>query len=293
VAACAAAGDEVIGLSRADADLTDAAAARRVVAEAAPEVVYHLAALASVAASWERPGDVLEVNLTTTLNVLEAVREGAPGARVVLAGSGEVYGPPARLPVDETAPLRPQNPYAASKAAAELLGSMYADAHGLGVIRARAFNHVGPGQSPTYVVASLTRQVAEGLLAEADPVRVVSGAPDTRRDFTDVRDVVDAYRLLADRAEPGVYNVCSGSAVSVAEILEALGRVTGRAIDHAVDPSLLREHDVMEVRGSHERLTAATGWQPRIPLERTLADTVEWWKTALSTQPRARGNPRL
>jgi GDP-4-dehydro-6-deoxy-D-mannose reductase len=251
------------------------------VSEAVPEVVYHLAALASVAASWERPGDVLGINLSATLNVLEAVREGAPGARVVLAGSGEVYGSPARLPVDETAPLRPQNPYAASKAAADLLGGMYADAHGLDVIRARAFNHAGPGQAPTYVVASLTRQVAEGLLADASPVRVVSGAPQARRDFTDVRDVVGAYRVLAEQAEPGVYNVCSGRAVSVAEILDRLGRVSGREIDHAIDPALLRDHDVMEIRGSHERITAATGWEPRIPLDQTLADTVAWWKQRL------------
>ena len=138
-----------------------------------------------------------------TLNVLEAARAEAPEATVVAVGSGEVYGPPARLPVDETAPLRPQNPYAVSKASADLLAGFHADAHGQRVIRARAFNHAGPGQAPTYAIASFAQQVARALDAGEDPVRIVTGNPDTRRDYTDVRDVVRAYRLLAARAEPG------------------------------------------------------------------------------------------
>ena len=142
------------------------------------------------------------------LNVLEAVRAEAPDATLVAVASGEVYGTPERLPVDETAPLRPQNPYAVSKAATDLLAGMYADAHGLRVIRARAFNHAGPGQEPTYAIASFARQAAQGAQ------RIVTGNPDTRRDYTDVRDVVRAYRLLAERADPGVYNVCSGRTAS-------------------------------------------------------------------------------
>src|SRR5439155_11348545 len=146
-------------------DLADADAARAAVRDAAPAVVFHLAALASVARSWERPGEVVWANLATTLNLLEAVRLEAPGARVVAVGSGEAYGTPERLPVSEDAPLRPQNPYAVSKAAADLLAGMYADARGLAVVRTRSFNHAGPGQSETYVVGSLTRQVAAGLAA--------------------------------------------------------------------------------------------------------------------------------
>ena len=202
----------------------------------------------------------------------------APEAVVVLVSSGEVYGPPASLPVDEDAPLRPQNPYAVSKAAADLLGGFSADPHGLRVLRARAFNHAGPGQPPTYAIAAFARQVAAGLEAGEDPVRVVTGNPDAQRDYTDVRDVVRAYRLLAERGEPGLYNVCSGRPASAAELLVALGRATGAEIDHQVDPKLQRAHEVMEVRGSAERLRQATGWEPQIPLEQTLADTVEWWR---------------
>ena len=258
-------------------DLTDAQAAREAVRDSAPEVVFHLAALASVPESWERPGEVMAANLLTALNVLEAVRAEAPAARVLVVGSGEAYGAPGRLPVDEDAQLRPQNPYAVSKAAADLLAAMYEDAHELAVVRTRSFNHAGPGQSERYVVGSLTRQVAAGLAAGQRPVRVVSGNPDTRRDFTDVRDVVRAYRLLAERAPPGPYNVCSGRTASVHDLLGALREATGAEIDHVVDAALVREHEVPEIRGSHERLTAATGWSPEIPLEQTLADAVQWW----------------
>ena len=189
-----------------------------------------------------------------TLNVLEAVRAEAPEATVVAVGSGEVYGPPARLPVDETAPLRPQNPYAVSKASADLLAGFYADAHGLRVIRARAFNHAGPGQAPTYAIASFAQQVARALDAGEDPVRIVTGNPDTRRDYTDVRDVVRAYRLLAARAEPGIYNVCSGRTASTTELIAALAAAAGVRLEHEVDPALLRPHEVMELRGSYDAL---------------------------------------
>jgi GDP-4-dehydro-6-deoxy-D-mannose reductase len=240
--------------------------------------VFHLAALAHVGRSWGDPATTLEQNQAITLNVLEAVRAEAPGAVVVAISSGEVYGPPSSLPVDETAELRPQNPYAVSKAAGDLLGGFYADAHGLRVIRARAFNHAGPGQPPLYALASFTRQVAAGLEAGADPIRLVTGNPDARRDYTDVRDVVRAYRLLADAGEPGVFNVCSGRSASPGELLAPLARIAGARIDHSVDPALVRAHEVMEVRGSAERLRAATGWEPEIPLESTLADTVAWWR---------------
>jgi len=251
------------------------------VGDAAPDVVVHLAAQAHVGRSWREPEATLRDNQAMALHVLDAVRERAPEAVVVLVGSGEVYGPPATLPVDEAAPLRPQNPYAVSKAAVDLLGGLYADAYGLRVLRPRPFNHVGPGQPPTYAVASFARQVADGLEQGRSPIRVVTGNPDARRDYTDVRDVVRAYRLLAARARPGVFNVCSGRPASAREVLAALAEVTGTRIEHVVDPALVRPHEVMEVRGTFERLRAATGWEPAIPFARTLADTVAWWREEL------------
>ncbi|MEA2310627.1 MAG: GDP-4-dehydro-6-deoxy-D-mannose reductase [Solirubrobacteraceae bacterium] len=280
--ACAAAGDDVTDASRASGvDLLDPAAARDAVEAARPEAVYHLAALAHVGASWGDPGAFLRENVTLALNVLEAVRAAAPDATVVAVGSGEVYGPPASLPVTEEAPLRPQNPYAVSKASADLLAGFYADGHGLRVIRARPFNHAGPGQEPIYAIASFARQAAVAAEAGEDPIRIVTGNPDTRRDYTDVRDVVRAYRLLAERGEPGIYNVCSGRTASARELIAMLAEAAGAGLDHVVDPALVRGHEVEEVRGDPGRLRAAAGWEPEIPLERTLADTVAWWRSEL------------
>jgi GDP-4-dehydro-6-deoxy-D-mannose reductase len=271
----------VFDLSRSSGlgvDLLDPEMVHAAVRDARPDVVHHLAARAHVGESWREPEAYLRDNAAMTLHLLEAVRDEAPEASVVVVGSSELYGPPASLPVDETAPLRPQNPYAVSKAGADLLAGFFADAHGLRIVRARAFNHAGPGQEPIYAIASFARQIAAGLEAGEDPIRVVTGNPDARRDYTDVRDVVRAYRDLAERAEPGVYNICSGRPASAAELLQGLAQVTGARVDHQVDEKLIRAHEVMEVRGSYERLREATGWEPGIPLETTLSDTVAWWR---------------
>jgi GDP-4-dehydro-6-deoxy-D-mannose reductase len=282
VHACRAAGDEVLTAERASGvDLLDAASARAAVAGAAPEVVYHLAARAHVGQSWEDPAGTVQDNVAMTANVLEAVRAAAPEAVVVAISSSEVYGPPDRLPIDERELLRPQNPYAVSKASSDLLAGFYADAHGLRVVRARAFNHSGPGQEPTYAIASFARQAAVAAESGAPVLRIVTGNPDTRRDYTDVRDVVRAYRLLAEQGEPGVFNVCSGVSRSARELLAGLAEAAGMELEHVVDESLVRPNEVMELLGSADALRAATGWEPEIPIERTLADTVAWWRAAL------------
>jgi len=279
VAACEAGGDEVVAAPPgSSADLRDPAVARGLVASARPDVVYHLAARAHVGQSWEDPIGTLNDNLAMTAAVLEAVRSDAPDAVVISVGSGEEYGPPETVPTTEAHPLRPQNPYAVSKASAGLLARFYADGHGLRVVHARAFNHAGPGQEPIYAIASFARQFAAALDAGDDPVVIVTGSPDTRRDFTDVRDVVQAYRALAARGEPGVFNVCSGVTRSARELLAALAEVAGVAVEHRVDPAKVRAHEVFEIRGANDALQAATGWAPVIPLETTLRDTLAWWR---------------
>ena len=262
----------------AGVDLLDAEAVSRAVADAAPDVVYHLAALAHVGRSWEEPEATLSRNQAMALHVLEAVRRHAPGAVVVAVSSGEVYGPPVALPVGEDAPLRPQNPYAVSKAASDLLAGQYADAHGLRIVRPRSFNHSGPGQPPLYAIASFARQVAAGLEAGDDPIRVVTGNPEARRDYTDVRAVARAYRLLAEAGATGGVNVCSGGSRSARELVAALAGLAGTGIDQVVDPALVRAHEVMDVRGDATRLRELTGWEPALPIERTLADSVAWWR---------------
>ncbi|MGI8801393.1 MAG: GDP-mannose 4,6-dehydratase [Solirubrobacteraceae bacterium] len=268
------------------ADLDDAVATARVVRTARPDRVFHLAAQASVGASWKAPGETIAGNIRTSLNLLEAVRREAPEARVLVSCSGEQYGPvpTERLPVVESEPLRPQNPYAVSKAAVDVLAGFYADAHGLQIARTRAFNHCGPGQGDIYVVAAFAHQIAAAEAAGQSRLNVKTGDLRPRRDFTDVRDIVRAYWLATGPAYPGAYNVCSGRSTPIADILAMLGGHSTLEIDRQTDPERFRKHEVMNVRGSHQKLTEATGWQPEIPLERTLGDTLDWWRARVATR---------
>jgi GDP-4-dehydro-6-deoxy-D-mannose reductase len=274
-------GDGVRAPSSAELDLCDGAALRSAIAELRPATVFHLAAFSSPSESWERPELGLLTNLQMTLNLLEAVRREAPGATVVLVGSGQVYGEPERLPINEDAPLAPGNPYAVGKAASDMLGRQYAEAHRMRVVRLRPFNHAGPGQRDEYVVSSLARQVAAGEASGATEITLRTGNPESRRDFTDVRDVVRAYALAAE-LEGGAFNVCSGRSASVAELVATVARHARIPVVHEVDPALLRDHDARDMCGSHAALTAATGWKPEIPLDRTMSDTLEWWRERLA-----------
>ncbi len=291
---CAAAGDEVIGLSRSGevpdgagegrvVDLGDAQATRAAVRAVEPDVIYHLAALSSVGRSWQDPARTVQANVASATNMLEAIRLDAPRARVVWVSSCEVYGVPATLPVAEDAPVQPANPYAVSKCTGDLLAGVYADAHALDIVRARPFNHAGPGQLAIFIVSSVAHQAAEARLRGERRVRVVTGNPETRRDFTDVRDVTRAYRLLATSAEPGIYNVSSGRSVSAAEQVELLAELLGPlTVEQVTDPARVRAHEVMDLRGANDRITAATGWRPMIQLRQTMLDTVQWWERELS-----------
>jgi len=251
----------------------------------APTIVYHLAALSSVGRSWEAPAETLRANVGTAVNLLEALRCEAPGARVIWISSCEVYGDPQVLPTPEEAPLCPANPYAVSKASGELLADVYSRSYGLDIVRVRPFSHSGPGQRPIFIRASLARQAAEGRRAGASRLRIVTGNGETRRDFTDVRDVVRAYRLLAKLAPRSVYNVSSGVSVSGAEQVALLAAlVAPMQVEHVVDPARVRANEVMDLRGDHSRLTAATGWEPQIPLRQTMADAIAWWEGELARE---------
>lgn len=299
-ALCAQRDEEIFGVGRGErpgiaglagyerVDLGDGAALRAVLARLRPDRVFHLAAEASVARSWEAPAEVVTANVRSTLNLLEAVRAEAPEARVLVACSGEEYGPPRRLPVDEDHPLSPRNPYAASKAMADVLAGSYADAHGLCVVRTRAFNHTGPGQSDTYVVSSFARQIAEAEAGGGERALLDTGNLDVRRDFSDVRDVVRAYRLALEHGEPGVFNVCSGRATPVSDILTGLAAHSSLKVERRLDPSRLRENEVPEIAGSHQKLTEATGWQPEIALSDTLRDVLDWWRARVAAGVSAR-----
>jgi len=276
----AADGRSPVAPPRRELDLLDAEAVREALRELRPSAVFHLAAFSSPRRSWERPHEAVLDNLRMTLNLLEGARAEAPQTALVLVGSGQVYGAPATLPLTESAALAPGNPYGASKAACDMLGRQYAESYGMKVVRLRPFNHAGPGQSDEYVLATLARQVAESERAGAQHAVLRTGDASVARDFTDVRDVVSAYAMAAD-AEPGTYNVCSGRATRIEELIECLAVEARVYVSHEVDPKRLRPQEVREVRGSHERLTAATGWRPEIPLEQTVRDTLDWWRERL------------
>jgi GDP-4-dehydro-6-deoxy-D-mannose reductase len=270
-------GDEVVGIDH-EVNVTDGAAVRQAVTAASPDAIYHLAARAHVGDSWGDPGEVLQVNAVGTLNVLEAARACTTPPRVLLTSSAEVYGAVEedQLPLTEATGLAPMTPYAASKVAAEYLGVQAHLAYGLPVIRVRPFNHVGPGQAPGFVVAALAARIVEAHRVGASSIAV--GNLDARRDLTDVRDVVRAYRLLIERGMPGeVYNVCSGRDVAISHVAERLLRLAGTSLRLVPDPSLMRPVDVRVVRGDPRKLHDATGWKPELDLDTTLRDVLAQW----------------
>lgn len=275
-------GDECV-LAGPEVEITDPDVINAAVADAAPDVIYHLAALASVADSWRDPATTFEVNATGTLRVLEAARRCSIPPTVLLVCSAEVYGTvdPDQLPLTEDAALRPSTPYAASKVAAEFLGLQAFLSYALPVIRVRAFNHIGPGQASSFVVSDLARRVATLEAEGGGALRV--GNTSTRRDFTDVRDVVRAYRLLVERGRPGdVYNVCSGRDVAIQQLVDRLVELSTVKFQVEVDPDLIRPVDIPVLRGDSSRLRAVTGWSPQIPLDRTLVEILDEQRRALS-----------
>jgi GDP-4-dehydro-6-deoxy-D-mannose reductase len=279
-----ASGDAVLGLDRHGPDsfdVTDPEAVHERFAAGAPEVVYHLAALSHVGESWKSPAASFRVNAEGTLNVLRVCTDLAV-PRVVIVLSSEEYGrvDEADLPLTEESPLRPVTPYGAAKVAADFLALQAFLGDGLGVIRVRPFSHTGPGQSSRFVVPALAARIARAERDGIDEIPV--GSLDAVRDLTDVRDVVRAYRLVAQDGVPGeVYNVCSGTGVSIQEIAGHLLARATRPIRLVADPGLMRPVDVPRLVGSNARLRAATGWAPGIPLDQTLADVLQSARDAL------------
>jgi len=275
-------GDQVVSVD-IEVDVADPDSIGAAVAAARPEAIYHLAAISNVGESWEFPAEVLRVNVLGTASVLSAAREQPEPPVVLVVSSAEVYGAvgPDELPIDETAPLRPLSPYAASKAAAEQLALQAWRGYGQPVIVVRPFNHVGPGQAPTFAVSALAKRIVEAQRTGASSVAV--GTLTARRDFTDVRDVVRAYRSLVVEGTTGeTYNVCSGHDVAVSEVAQRLRALAGADVELVTDPSLVRAVDLPVLRGDYQRLAHDTGWKPEIPLDDTLADVLAFWRDRVS-----------
>ncbi|CAI8318565.1 MAG: GDP-6-deoxy-D-mannose reductase [Acidimicrobiaceae bacterium] len=282
-------GDEVSGtdISSGGPDLLDLKGFTELFERIEPEVVFHLAGQADVAASWEDPYKTFKSNVEGTINVLTAARE-SNVQKIITVTSADVYGSvnPQELPITEDEALKPVSPYAVSKAAAELFSLQAHDGYGQHVIRARAFNHIGPGQSKNFVSAAIACRVAKNELSGEKVVKI--GNLEAKRDFTDVRDVVAAYRLLSLSGENGeVYNVCSGSAVSVQEIAERIIGMAKYKMTLEVDERLFRPVEIPELFGDFSKLAKTTQWAPIYPLEETLRDLIEYWRAQVLIEQKA------
>jgi GDP-4-dehydro-6-deoxy-D-mannose reductase len=273
-------GDEVVQIDR-EVEITDPAALLAAVADAAPDAIYHLAALTHVGQSWDEPLRVLDVNVLGTAALLGAARQCGTDPRVLVTSSAEVYGTvtdPQQLPLTEASPTAPLTPYAASKLAAEALCTQAWLGHDQPVVVVRPFNHIGPGQSPNFAVSALSKRIVDAERSGSGEIPV--GNLSARRDFTDVRDVVRSYRMLIESGEPGTaYNVCSGVDVSIQEIADRLLAAAGSSVHLVPDPSLMRPVEVPVLRGDPARLQRATGWAPELTLDQTLADVLAHWRS--------------
>jgi GDP-4-dehydro-6-deoxy-D-mannose reductase len=264
-----------------ECDLRDSTSVRDALETVRPEWIFHLAAQSFVPTSWNAPHESISTNTLGQLNLFEAVRRIGIRPRIQIACSSEEYGlvHEDELPIKETNPLRPLSPYAVSKVAQDLMGYQYHQSYGMDVVRTRGFNHEGPRRPPVFVASDFAWQIAQVEKGRRDPVMYV-GNLDARRDFTDVRDMVHGYWLALERGAPGeVYNLCSGRAYSIRQVLDLLLGMTEAKIEVRSDPARLRPSDVPVLLGDATRFHDATGWSPRIPFEQTLRDTLDFWRT--------------
>ena len=266
------------------ADILDAPRFGAIVREVRPDRVIHLAGQAFVPTAVQNPAATIGTNVMGTVSILEAVRalseQGLAHPALLIVSSGEIYGrvPPENQPITEAQALTPGNPYASSKAAVDLLAQSYRRTYRLNVTVARPFNHAGPRQSPTFVCSEFGQRFAEIAGGAAPPILKV-GDMDSRRDFTDVRDVVRAYWMLFDRTgEESVFNICSGRSHAIGEIIELFCEISGIRPEVVTDAVKLRPYGAATLVGSSARLRQATGWVPVIPFRQTLEDVFGYWQ---------------
>ena len=270
-------------------DLSDAEGITRLLKYERPDLIVHLAAQSNVPASWKDPWATYETNVRAQLNLFQGVIETKLAPRMLIVSSNEVYGRPAspdELPFREEHPLRPVNPYAVSKATQDLMALQYHLSHQLDVVVARPFNHIGPGQNVRFVAADFAQKIASIEAGLSEPVLHL-GNMAAERDFTDVRDVARAYLALIQKADGGqVYNVCSGQPRSVQSLLDIMLSLSTAKIEQRTDPSKFRVADTPISFGDASRIRQATGWEPRIPFEQTVADILNYWREKVKAEVR-------
>ncbi|UCC77128.1 MAG: GDP-mannose 4,6-dehydratase [Anaerolineales bacterium] len=263
--------------------LMDLPALQDLFAAEQPDYVFHLAAQAFVPSSWKDPWTTLENNIRGQLNVLLAAVAMERVPRILVVGSADEYGIvfPEELPISETNPLRPNSPYAVSKVAQDMMGYQYYASHKLPVVRVRPFNHIGPGQSPAFVTADFAKQIAEVEAGLREPVMRV-GNLEARRDFSDVRDIIRGYYLALSEGEPGeVYNLGAERSYSIRQVLDGLLALSETRVTVEQDPTRLRPSDVPEILADCAKFRSRTGWRAEIPLERSLKDILDYWRSRI------------
>jgi GDP-4-dehydro-6-deoxy-D-mannose reductase len=271
---------EETGIALHRVDLRETAQVFELLDDIRPDYIFHLAALASVGRAWQIPWETIANNVRAQLNIFQAIVALDVKPRVLVVGSSEEYGlvGEAENPISEQTPLRPDNPYSVSKITQDMMGLQYFYSHQIPVVRVRPFNHIGPGQHLQFVVPDFASQIAKAEAGLIDPVMYV-GNLDARRDFTDVRDVVRAYHLAAMQGTPGeVYNIGTGAAHSVRELLDTLLSLSTVSIDVKPDPNRMRPSDVPLSVCDASKLRRDTGWQPEITFEQSLADVLDEWR---------------
>jgi GDP-4-dehydro-6-deoxy-D-mannose reductase len=293
-------GDEVAGLEPEDnedlglltkthdvkiftGDIRDEKTITKALKQFKPDIVYHLAAQSSVRLSFENPQETLAINIMGSLTLLEAINKVDFPIKTLVISSSEVYGPlkPEEVPVTEEHPLRPVNPYAVSKASIDLLAYQYVKSYGQQVYIARAFSHSGPWQKTVGVLSDWAFQVAKIDLGLSQPTIKV-GNIQVRRDYSDVRDVIRAYVDIVDKGRIGEpYNVCSGTGYELADLLEKYRQFTSKNIEVVVDQSRMRPVDIPILVGSNKKIRRDTGWNPTIPIDKTLKDLFDYWREYL------------
>src|SRR3989338_9046035 len=263
-----------------EADILDAHSLYKVIDEVKPNYIFHLAAQSYVQSSWASPANTLEVNITGSVNLFEAVRKSGINIPIQIACSSEEYGKvlPNEIPIKETNPLRPLSPYAVSKLAMDYLGYQYFESYGLKVIRTRGFNHTGPRRGEVFAESTFAKQIVEIEKGKKEPV-VHVGNLDAKRDYTDVRDMVKAYYISVKKCHPGeVYNIASGSVWRIGDVLNLLLSMSKVKIEVVQDETRMRPSDVEVLIGDSSKFRAETGWKPEIPFTKTMEDLLNYWR---------------
>jgi GDP-4-dehydro-6-deoxy-D-mannose reductase len=269
-----------------ECDIRDASSVMKAIEESKPDYIFHLAGQSFVPTSWHAPAETLMTNILGELNIFEAVRDLNLDCRIQIAGSSEEYGKvfENEIPVKETNSLRPLSPYGVSKVAQDLLGYQYHQSYGMFIVRTRAFNHEGPRRGDVFVTSNFAKQIAEIEKGLKKPVIEV-GNLEAKRDFSDVRDTVEAYWLSLEKGVPGeVYNICSGETVKIKDMLDMLLSLSSVDVEVRQDPARMRPSDVPILLGDYSKFKEVTGWEPKISFKKTLEDLLNYWRDRLDKE---------